>query len=130
MDMFSVLLKKGFDDRIHIKLTSVRRYIVILYFQLTEIAKNLWTLCPKCIRAELVYLHKKAKKSDCICKNPRCDGACRAINMLKNSRINRNTTVRKCGTDNFPPFKTIKNMLLSKKACCIPFGVQQVFLKK
>lgn len=52
-----------------------------------KLLKSLWTkqpvLCPKCGEAELVHLHKKAKKSDCDWKCPACDEIYRTIGMLK-----------------------------------------------
>lgn len=48
--------------------------------------KKLWagepTLCPVCKKAELVLLHKKAKKSNNDWKCPECDEVYRTINML------------------------------------------------
>lgn len=48
--------------------------------------KRLWreqpTVCPKCGGAELIYLHKKAKKSSNDWKCPACDAIYRTINML------------------------------------------------
>ena len=48
--------------------------------------KRLWsekpTLCPKCNQAELVFLHKKAKKSNNDWKCPACGEIYRTINML------------------------------------------------
>lgn len=48
--------------------------------------KSLWqekpVLCPKCKKAELVLLHKKAKKSACDWKCPACGEIYRTINML------------------------------------------------
>lgn len=52
-----------------------------------KLLKKLWnaqpTLCPKCGRAELEHLHKKAKKSDCDWKCPACGEIYRTINILK-----------------------------------------------
>ncbi len=49
--------------------------------------KRLWsaqpTICPKCKSAELEYLHKKAKKSNCDWKYPACGEIYRTINMFK-----------------------------------------------
>lgn len=49
--------------------------------------KKLWrgeeVLCPKCGECILVHLHKKAKKSDCNWKCPKCGEIYRTINMLK-----------------------------------------------
>lgn len=49
--------------------------------------KKLWTgqtvICPKCGKAELILLHKKAKKSDCDWKCPECGEIYRTIRMLK-----------------------------------------------
>ena len=49
--------------------------------------KRLWlkqpTPCPKCGKAELTYLHKKAKKSNCDWKCPECGEIYRTIGMLK-----------------------------------------------
>lgn len=49
--------------------------------------KRLWnkekTVCPKCRKAELEYLHKKAKKSDCDWKCPVCGEIYRTIRVLK-----------------------------------------------
>ena len=49
--------------------------------------KKLWseqpTICPKCGQAELVNLHKKAKKSNCDWKCPLCEEIYRTINMFK-----------------------------------------------
>ena len=49
--------------------------------------KKLWTservICPKCSRAELVHLHKKAKKNDCDWMCPACGEIYRTIRMLK-----------------------------------------------
>ena len=48
--------------------------------------KRLWseqpTTCPKCGKAELTMLHKKAKKSNCDWKCPACGEIYRTINML------------------------------------------------
>ena len=48
--------------------------------------KRLWrgvpTTCPKCGRAELVLLHKKAKKSNNDWKCPDCGEIYRTINMM------------------------------------------------
>lgn len=48
--------------------------------------KRLWnempTVCPKCNNAELVMLHKKAKKSNNDWKCPSCGEIYRTINML------------------------------------------------
>lgn len=48
--------------------------------------KRLWrempTLCPKCGGAELVLLHKKAKKSNCDWKCPSCGEIYRTINLF------------------------------------------------
>ena len=48
--------------------------------------KGLWqgqpTLCPKCGKAELVLLHKKAKKSNNDWKCPNCEWVCRTINLF------------------------------------------------
>lgn len=48
--------------------------------------KRLWaeqpTQCPKCQRAELVFLHKKAKKSSNDWKCPACGEIYRTINMM------------------------------------------------
>ncbi len=48
--------------------------------------KRLWreepTVCPKCEKALLVYLHKKAKKSNNDWKCPWCGEIYRTINML------------------------------------------------
>ena len=53
-----------------------------------KLLKKLWTsqptICPKCGKAELTHLHKKAKKSDCDWKCPACGEIYRTINMLKN----------------------------------------------
>lgn len=52
-----------------------------------RLLKKLWTseqvLCPNCGEAELVHLHKKAKKSDCDWKCPACGEVYRTIRMLK-----------------------------------------------
>ena len=52
-----------------------------------KLLKGLWTsqptACPKCGRAELVHLYKKAKKSDCDWKCPACGEIYRTIHMLK-----------------------------------------------
>lgn len=52
-----------------------------------KLLKRLWasqpTICPKCGDAELVHLHKKAKKSDCEWKCPSCGEIYRTIHMLK-----------------------------------------------
>lgn len=48
--------------------------------------KRLWSempmVCPKCQKAELVKLHKKAKKSNNDWKCPSCGEIYRTINML------------------------------------------------
>ena len=48
--------------------------------------KRLWreqpTVCPKCGQAELVLLHKKAKKSNNDWKCPACGEIFRTINMF------------------------------------------------
>lgn len=52
-----------------------------------NLLKRLWTsqptVCPKCGGAELVHLHKKAKKSDCDWTCPACGEIYRTIHMLK-----------------------------------------------
>ena len=52
-----------------------------------QLLKRLWRSepvdCPKCGRARLTYLHKKAKKSDCDWKCPACGEIYRTIRMLK-----------------------------------------------
>ena len=52
-----------------------------------KLLKRLWTsqptVCPKCGGAELVHLHKKAKKSDCDWTCPACGEIYRTIHMLK-----------------------------------------------
>lgn len=52
-----------------------------------KLLKRLWssrpTVCPKCGGAQLEYLHKKAKKSDCDWKCPACGEIYRTISMLK-----------------------------------------------
>ena len=52
-----------------------------------KLLKRLWTsqptACPKCGGAELVHLHKKAKKSDCDWTCPACGEIYRTIHMLK-----------------------------------------------
>ena len=52
-----------------------------------RLLKTLWTggsvTCPKCARAELETLHKKAKKSDCDWRCPACGEIYRTIRMLK-----------------------------------------------
>lgn len=52
-----------------------------------KLLKRLWlslpTVCPKCGKAELVPLHKKAKKSNCEWKCPDCGEIYRTIRMLK-----------------------------------------------
>ena len=49
--------------------------------------KRLWTeqptLCPKCSAAELVFLHKKAKKSNCDWKCPACGEIYRTFNIFQ-----------------------------------------------
>ena len=51
-----------------------------------RLLKQLWaglpTMCPKCRQAELVHLHKKAKKSSIDWKCPACGEIYRTINML------------------------------------------------
>ena len=48
--------------------------------------KRLWseqpTVCPKCGKAELVLLHKKAKKSSCDWKCPECGEVYLTINLF------------------------------------------------
>ena len=48
--------------------------------------KKLWTgektVCPKCQKAELILLHKKAKKSNDDWKCPECGEIYRTINMM------------------------------------------------
>ena len=48
--------------------------------------KKLWAAqpaqCPKCRRAQLEYLHKGAKKSDCDWKCPACGEIYRTIRMF------------------------------------------------
>lgn len=52
-----------------------------------RLLKSLWseqpTICPKCEKAELIHLHKKAKKSNNDWKCPECGEIYRTINMLK-----------------------------------------------
>ena len=52
-----------------------------------RLLKRLWTgrpvTCPKCGRAQLTVLHRKAKKSDCDWKCPACGEVYRTIRMLK-----------------------------------------------
>ena len=49
--------------------------------------KKLWdsqpVACPQCGAAQLVLLHKKAKKSDCEWRCPACGEIYRTIRMLK-----------------------------------------------
>ena len=49
--------------------------------------KKLWreeeVLCPRCGGAVLVFLHKKAKKSNCDWKCPACGEVYRTIRMLQ-----------------------------------------------
>lgn len=49
--------------------------------------KKLWlkesVVCPKCGGAALEHLHKKAKKSDCDWKCPRCGEIYRTVRMLR-----------------------------------------------
>lgn len=49
--------------------------------------KKLWceqsACCPKCGKAQLVPLHKKAKKSNCDWQCPACGEIYRTITMLK-----------------------------------------------
>ncbi len=49
--------------------------------------KKLWTnqgaICPKCGKAELTHLHKKAKKSDTEWVCPSCGEIYRTIRILK-----------------------------------------------
>ena len=40
-------------------------------------------MCPKCCKAELVNLHKKAKKSNTEWKCPACGEIYRTVHMLK-----------------------------------------------
>ena len=51
-----------------------------------RLLKQLWaglpTMCPKCRQAELVHLHKKAKKSNIDWKSPASGEIYRTINML------------------------------------------------
>ena len=48
--------------------------------------KRLWsqqpTICPKCQKAKLTLLHKKAKKSNCEWKCSECGEIYRTINMM------------------------------------------------
>ncbi len=52
-----------------------------------KLLKRLWTsqptICPKCDKAKLENLHKKAKKSDCEWKCPACGEIYRTIRMFK-----------------------------------------------
>ena len=52
-----------------------------------KLLKDLWckktVTCPKCGKATLEHLHKKAKKSDCEWKCPACGEIYRTIRMLK-----------------------------------------------
>ena len=52
-----------------------------------KLLKDLWckkpVTCPKCGKAKLEHLHKKAKKSDCEWKCPACGEIFRTIRMLK-----------------------------------------------
>ena len=52
-----------------------------------KLLKRLWTsqptMCPRCGNAELVHLHKKAKKSNCEWKCPACEEVYRTIHMFK-----------------------------------------------
>ena len=52
-----------------------------------KLLKRLWTsqptACPKCGGAELVHLHKKAKRSDCDWTCPACGEIYRTIHILK-----------------------------------------------
>ncbi|MBR6735395.1 MAG: hypothetical protein IKL92_00815 [Oscillospiraceae bacterium] len=49
--------------------------------------KKLWTdepvKCPKCQKATLTHLHRKAKKSNCEWKCPSCGEIYRTVRMLK-----------------------------------------------
>ena len=51
-----------------------------------RLLKQLWaglpTICPKCRQAELMHLHKKAKKSNIDWQCPACGEIYRTINML------------------------------------------------
>jgi len=51
-----------------------------------KLLKRLWeaepTVCPKCSQAELLHLHKKAKKSNYNWKCPACGEIYRTISML------------------------------------------------
>ena len=68
------------------------RYIIIMYSKTRndEVAllKDLWqerpTVCPKCGKGMLEHLHRKAKKSNCDWKCPKCGEIFRTIGMLKN----------------------------------------------
>lgn len=52
-----------------------------------RLLKKLWAsqsvLCPCCAEAQLVYLHRKAKKSGCDWKCPACGEIYRTMKMLK-----------------------------------------------
>ena len=52
-----------------------------------RLLKRLWNgrpvTCPKCGRAQLTVLHRKAKESDCDWKCPACGEVYRTIRMLK-----------------------------------------------
>jgi len=52
-----------------------------------KLLKRLWTeqpvQCPRCGKARLEFLHKKAKKSNCDWKCPACGEVYRTIRMLK-----------------------------------------------
>lgn len=62
----------------------------MLYFETRDenlrFMKKLWngeaTICPNCGKAELVLLHKKAKKSNNDWKCPCCGEVYRTINMM------------------------------------------------
>lgn len=62
----------------------------MLYFKTRDenldFMKKLWkgipTVCPKCGKADLVLLHKKAKKSNNDWKCPNCGEVYRTINMM------------------------------------------------
>lgn len=55
-----------------------------------KLLKRLWTeqpvQCPRCGKAQLEFLHKKAKKSNCDWKCPACGEVYRTIRMLQELR--------------------------------------------
>ena len=85
MEIVGALYNKEYD----LNFAIYRRKYMYTDNRSTEVAmlKKLWlgeeVVCPKCREDILVHLHKKAKKSDCDWKCPKCGEIYRTMHMLK-----------------------------------------------